>query len=260
MRHMVDNIKYYFKILNSIFVSSFKREMYFKSNFIIRIATDLVWYGLNLAFFQVIYMNSNGLGGWNINEVNFFMGNVFLIDSINMAFLYPNVQNIPYIIRMGDLDNVLLKPINSRFYISVRRINVSSLLNMFFGIGLIIFFGQKMNMSYNIGKLAVYLLLVVNGVLIMYSILFMAATLSIYVNKSEGLITTLFDIFNLGMKPDSIYGGIFKTIITYVVPLLIIVNFPVKYMTQKLADYNVLWSIIVTVLLLLVSDIFWKIS
>lgn len=260
MKHLADKAKLYRCVFLAIVKNSVDRELYYKANFFIRIATDLVWYILNLVFFQVIYMNSNGLGGWSLYDVIFFMGNVFIVDSLNMVFFYPNIMNIPGLVRSGELDNILLLPVNSRFFISLRKINISSLVNAGFGVLLVLYAGIKMNTEIHLLKIPVYLMLLANGVLLMYSILFIAATLSIYVKKSDGLITSLFDLFNLGMKPESIYGSLFRRIITYAFPLLVMVNFPVLYMIKTLLLLDIFWSVAVTAVLFLFSGWFWKTS
>jgi len=258
MELMVDNLKYYFKVIKLILKNSLIRDLTFKSNFFIRISTDLVWYVINILFFQIIYISSSGLGNWSIHEVTLFMGTMFIIDSLHMSIFYFNIFAIPQYIRDGTLDNFLLKPINSKFFISIRQISFSSFFNIFFGIFFVCYSSIQLNLDITIINITLYTLLVINGVVIMYSLLFIGAILSIHFSMTEGLMSAIFDLFQFGMKPEIIYNGILKLIITYIIPLLVIVNTPAKLLIDKISIYGVIWSFIASIGLYLFSNILWK--
>ncbi len=188
------------------------------------------------------------------------MGTMFIIDSLHMTFFYGNVMNIPQLVRTGGLDDILLKPVNSRILISMKQISLSSMINLIFGICLVIYSYMNLNITIRVSNVILYLILVINGVMIMYSILFMATTLSIFFGKTEELIMALFDIFQFGMKPEGIYKGVFKKVITYIIPLLVIANFPTIAVIGRLSMIHIVWGMIVTILLLVFSNILWNIS
>jgi len=257
---MVDNFLYYLKVFSIVIYNSLIKELTFRFNITIRIMTDITWYLVNILFFQVIYLNSNTILGWNLGEVMLFLGTMFIIDSLHMSFFYFNTLQIPYYIRTGLLDSFLIKPINTRFLISIRNINFSSLFNAAFGIFVVSLSIQELDLTLNFFYITIYILFIINGVLIMYSILFIGATLSIYFSRTEGLMNTFFEIFQFGMKPDIIYEGTVKFVMTYIIPVLVIVNFPTKILLNKLSIINSLWGFGISILLLIISHVFWKIS
>lgn len=257
---MVDNLVYYLKLISLIFHNSLIKELTFRFNMIIRVLTDITWYLVNIMFFQIIYLNSNTILGWNSWEIVLFLGTMFIIDSLHMSFFYFNTFKIPNYIRTGLMDSFLLKPVNTRFLISLRNVNFSSLINAVFGILVVLISLKKLNIILNLLNVFIYILLIINGVIIMYSLLFIGATMSIYFIRTEGLMNTFFEIFQLGMKPDIIYEGIVKLIITYIIPVLVIVNFPVKLILNRLSISDLIWGFGVTILLMTISHVFWKVS
>ncbi len=56
MKLLVDNLLYYMKIIKQIVKNSVSKEINSRGNFFIRIATDLLWYIVNVVFFEIIYM------------------------------------------------------------------------------------------------------------------------------------------------------------------------------------------------------------
>ncbi|MCK4261440.1 MAG: ABC-2 family transporter protein, partial [Halanaerobiales bacterium] len=213
----MDRIKHNIRIFIRILENCSIRELNFRINTLIRLCTDLVWYVINIIFFEIIYLNIKDIQGWNRWEVVLFLGTLFIIDSIHMSVFYFNVFNIPNHVRRGTLDGFLLKPVSAKYLISVRNISLSSLGNVIFGIFLVVLAANKLQLPFSIIHLLGYLLLLINGVVIMYSSLFLMATLSIYFIRTEGIMNMLFEVFQFGMKPDMIYQGASRFILTYII-------------------------------------------
>jgi ABC-2 type transport system permease protein len=158
------------------------------------------------------------------------------------------------------LDSFLLKPVNSRFLISIRNMSISSLGNCFFGIGVVVYSINKLGITIGVGQVLGYILLILSGILIMHSILFIASTTAIFFVKTGGLINTVFDIFQFGMKPDVIYNRITKIILTYIFPVLLIFNLPAKFLLNKITFESSLWGILFALTLVIISNYFWKVA
>ncbi len=66
------------------------------------------------------------------------MGTTWIINSIVQTFFMPNSEEFSELIRTGGLDFAMLKPIDTQFLISFRKVSWSSLANLLLGIVLIV--------------------------------------------------------------------------------------------------------------------------
>ena len=50
--------------------------------------------------------------GWDVHDMRVFMASLFMADVVYMIFIVENVDNLFSMVRMGDLDLYLTKPIS----------------------------------------------------------------------------------------------------------------------------------------------------
>ena len=105
---------------------------------------------MNVGFYLIIFQHTNSIGegsGWDREKFFLFIATTWFINSLVQAFFMPNAQEFSELIRTGGLDFALLKPIDTQFLISFRRIDWSALVEFLCRIGdrrcLAVFVGQS---------------------------------------------------------------------------------------------------------------------
>ena len=227
--------------------NSLIRDMTFRSNFVLDCISSLSWLLMNLGFYLIVFYHVTSIGvdtGWGRNEFFVFLATTWLINSIIQAFLMPNAQEFSELIRTGGLDFALLKPIDTQFLISFRRVEWSSLSN--FVLGLIILTYALFQLASRTDPvwqwswlgLALYFLYIACGVLLMYSLMICLAATSIWLGRNQSLYDFWFYITNFSRYPMEIYQGgwglpLWFTF-TFIVPVLVVVNVPARLLAQPL--------------------------
>ena len=102
---------------------------------------------MNWAFFKIIFAQGKNIAigkgtGWTENEFFIFLGTVWIINAIVQTFFMPNAQEFSELIRTGNLDFALLKPIDTQFLVSFPRMNWASLANFFLGVVVVAFYAN----------------------------------------------------------------------------------------------------------------------
>ena len=69
------------------------------------------------------------MGGWSKYQFFVFLATTLFINSLVQAFFMPNAEEFSELIRTGDLDFALLKPIDTQFLISLQKVDWSALAN-----------------------------------------------------------------------------------------------------------------------------------
>ena len=120
---MIKNFRRYARLLGSLARFSLAREMAFRSNFLVKVSVEVLWLGILLAFYKVVFAKTNVVAGWSEAEYLFFVGCFFAINGVIECLFLDNCNELAELVRTGDLDFLLLKPIDEQFLVSCRRID-----------------------------------------------------------------------------------------------------------------------------------------
>jgi ABC-2 type transport system permease protein len=127
----------YWKVFLTFARNSLIRDMTFRANFIFQCISSVSWTAMNVGFYLIIFQFTKTIGedtGWHRHEFFLFLATTWFINSIVQAFFMSNAEEFSELIRTGGLDFALLKPIDTQFLISFRRIEWSSLSNFVAGL------------------------------------------------------------------------------------------------------------------------------
>jgi ABC-2 type transport system permease protein len=225
--------------------NSLVRDMTFRTNFIIECITSLAWMGMNLGYYLLVFRFAPSIGegtGWGQYQFLIFLATTLFINSIVQAFFMPNCEEFSELIRTGNLDFALLKPIDTQFLVSLQKISWSSLANFFFGLLLLSVSLAKLDYWPSPIQVLLYPVYVGCGVAILYSLMIALAATSVWLGRNQTLYEFWFYITNFSRYPMEIYrgeiGGPLRWFFTFVIPLLVVVNVPARLMAQPFASQN----------------------
>ncbi|MEM6330713.1 MAG: ABC-2 family transporter protein [Planctomycetota bacterium] len=226
--------------------NSLIRDMTFRSNFIIEVLSSMAWMVMNLGFYLLIFQYAGNIGGWEKHQFFAFIATTMLINSMVQAMFMPNMQELSELVRTGGLDFALLKPIDTQFLISLRKISWSSLGNFTVAILLLVYAAPRIEGpgASPLG-MALYPLYIAAGVLILYSVMISLAATSIWMGRNQTLYDFWFYITNFSRYPMEIYNGtpgnpgtaLGRTLgftFTYIIPILVVINVPARIMAKPL--------------------------
>lgn len=275
---------HYGRVWMTFLRNSLIREMTFRGNLIITIVTRGFWFAAQLILFDIIYRNVNSINDWTREEYFAFMATGMLINAIVETFFMPNCANFSELIRNGNLDFVLLKPIDTQFLVSFEKVNLA-MLNQVLLAGALLFYSMSQLTHFDLGVLALqnlvhsgqwlsllgiccqgagqifmYCLLLAIGVAFFYSLMITLASSSIWFGRNQGLYDFWFYITVFARYPRSIYSGsptgeLLRFVFSYVIPILLVVTVPARQLLSKALDpsWITLVSVSVTLALLFIS-------
>src|SRR5687767_4351235 len=237
----------YLQVLLTLARNSLVREMTFRLNFLIECVSSLSWAAMNLGFYLLIFQFTGEIGhetGWHRYEFFTFLATTLLINSLVQAFFMPNCEEFSELIRSGNLDFAILKPIDTQFLISLQKVDWSALANFMLGVGLLVVSVWNLT-TRETNPLVIqphvfllYPFYVCCGVAILYSLMISLSATSIWLGRNQTLYDFWFYITNFSRYPMEIYEGTLGTplrlIFTYVVPVLVVVNVPARLLALPL--------------------------
>lgn len=250
----------YLEIYSIMLRNSLIREMSFKANFILWMLVEVLWFCGQIFFFSIIFGEVDKIGDWTKWEVVLLVGTHQMIAQLFQAFFFMNISNIPELVRTGKLDSLLALPIDSQFAVSTKQFGLDSLLNAMLGGGVVLFSLAKLDLVPGPGAVLLYLIALVFGVAIHYSIMLALAAVSFWIVRAQGLVYGYFNFLQIARYPDVIFPRLFRFIFGWIIPVIIVANIPSRILIKPLSDPGALMLQLVVAgsLALFLSRVFWR--
>lgn len=234
------------------------REMQFRVNFAIRVFTEVLWLGMLLVYFDAIYGNARDLGGWTHWQMLVLVGTNYVVNQLFEAFLFDNCVRLSEQIRLGELDFALVKPVEPQFLVSLRQTDFASLSQAGLGVALVAWALGHLEGGAGLGTLLLYALLVANGILILYGLLFSLATLTFWIGRASNLFELYYQFTHFTRYPAEIYRGVVRLLLLFAIPMLVVSNFPAKTLFGDLSPRWVAYGLAVGAVVFLFSTWLWR--
>lgn len=257
----------YGQVLLTFARNSLIRDMTFRTNFLLESLSSLSWTVMNVGFYLLVFHHTNSIGpdsGWGKFEFFVFLATTWFINSLVQAFFMPNAQEFSELIRTGNLDFALLKPIDTQFLVSFQRVDWSSLVNVAAGAVLLGISLWQLSIRPDNPlvlspiALLLYPFYILCGVGILYSLMISLAATSIWLGRNQSLYNFWFYITNFARYPMDIYqrgwGMVLWAVFTFVIPVLVVVNVPARLLARPM-DPRAWWEWPLTGFALLVTII-----
>jgi ABC-2 type transport system permease protein len=251
-------MKRYLKLYYHFLKNDLVRELEFRANFIIWSVFNLGWFLILLATVYLIFGQVNTLAGWSRAEVLLLTVIYSLFESFLSVFILRNVFRFAEMVRMGELDFVLLKPVNSRFFLSTRYVKFEKVFSLIAYLLLTVKFYSDLNISLTIGNLGGFLVVFISGLLIFYSLFYILATSNIWFINLFNLEFLCGSVVDAGKFPSYIFQGTFRAIFFYLIPVVCIATFPTLALMGKLSLPYIVLSVLTAVVFFTVSQILWR--
>jgi ABC-2 type transport system permease protein len=258
----------YLRVFLTFARNSLVRDMMFPANFIIEAISSFGWVLMNVGFYLLIFEYTDQIGtdstvgsAWDKHQFFVFIATSMLINAIVQMFFMTNADEFSELIRTGGLDFALLKPIDTQFLISLRRIEWASLAN-FVVAGVLMAYAlpRVEGFTLTFWQVLLYPFYVLAGVGILYSLTIVLAALSVWLGRNTSIYDFWFYITTFSRYPMEIYQGTLgdwlRRTFTFVLPILVVVNVPARLLAKPLRPeyaYLALFAISATVISLVAS-------
>jgi ABC-2 type transport system permease protein len=250
-------VRRYVRVLWLFWRSSLASELEYRFNFLLAVLSSLGHIAGNLFGLSLFYTGSGTLGGWPFHQALLVMGLFTILQGLSRVFSSPNLQRIVEHVRTGTLDFVLLKPIDTQFWLSTRRISPWGLPDVFIGFATVWFAAARLELP------AEHLLLAAGpfilSAIIQYSLWFMLASISIWYVKVHNVTEVLNGLLAAGRYPiDALPAGVYRFVFTFVVPVALLTTVPARVALGREAGHWLLYSALFAFAAFAFSRAFWR--
>lgn len=248
----------YLRLLGIFYQYSFQSELEYRTKFFANVFMSMFSLLSALLSVAVFFSHTDKIGDWTWPEVLMVVALYTLFSGIMEAILRPNVGAVLDQIRDGTFDFILLKPVNVQFIASLRTIIFWHLTDVVIGLGLIVYALAQMHIVPTLGQLATFLVMLLSATAIVYSIWLMMVSLAFWFVRLDNFTELFYAFYQAGRYPVTIYRGVVRALLTFIVPIAFVTTFPASALLGRLDPTTAPISIGLAVILFVLASRFWR--
>lgn len=227
------DMKRYLQLYYYFLKFSLSKALHFRIDFTFRIFMDLFFYASLLFFYKVIFHTTHLFAGWTSEQMQIFLATYFLIDAIDMTFIATNLWWLPIYVNRGDLDYHLIRPVSALFFLSLKEFAANSFLNFIITLAYLLWNILHYSCTLTVYNVLSYLLLICNGILMLYLIHFLFIIPIFFTQSPRGLEDLYLSMTRFLQNPEQIYAAPLRWCFKFLLPLSVIVSFPVQFLFNE---------------------------
>lgn len=236
---------------------SFSKAMEFRLDFFFRIIMDIFYYGINIGFYRILYIHTDLLGGWRMDQMMIFISGFLVIDAISMTVFANNLWMLPEYINKGELDYYLVRPVSSLFFLSVRDFAANSFVNLLMAVGIMIWTLARYPYPLSAGMILFFVVLIILGALLRYLVRMIFIIPIFWFHSGHGLEAVFFSLNRFIERPDRIFTGAVRVILTTVLPFSVMASFPARMLFEAFDPMILVHFCLVLLFFFIAVSWFW---
>ncbi|HET7099315.1 MAG TPA: ABC-2 family transporter protein [Patescibacteria group bacterium] len=223
--------------------------------FLVFLLGKTIRYFSYFGFLYFLVRGSNGFLGYNQNQVLFITATYIFIDTV-AQFFFRSVYTFRSIVVSGDLDLILIKPVNALFRVLLGGPDPIDFVTIPPILFVVIWIGSLMHPTTL--QVLLYILLLINGLLISAAFHIVVLSIGVITLEVDYLVMVYRDLSSMGRFPIDIYKQPLKGILTFVVPIGLMVSVPAKAFSGLLSPISFVGTIAIGIIVFILSLKFWN--
>ncbi len=249
---------HYFSLINSYFRIGILNELQYRANFWSNLLQSAVSLVLSLGGLGLVFSHTDTLAGWSASELLVLIGIYYMMSGVIATFIRPSMELFLQDVRNGTLDFVLIKPADAQFLVSIRRVSIWSLIDVIVGMVLVTTGLLRLQSSVSFWQAAGFLVVLIAGVIIVYSFWIILSTVAFWFIKIENILVIFQSMYQAGRWPVSIYPSFLRVALTFLVPVAFAVTVPAEVLVGRATPLTLLTAILVALIIFLIARWFWN--
>lgn len=215
-------------------------------------------FGLFLLFLLAIAEKVQKVSGFSVWVMVLFFSTFNLVDILAQFFLR-EVYRFRYYVLSGDFDYFLVKPISPLFRSLFGGSDILDLPLLLASIVMIVLSTLNIH-TINFDSLVKFIFLILNASLIALSFHIFVLGMGILTTEVDNTLWLYRDLTQMARIPVDIYKEPLRSIITFVIPVGVMITFPAKALLGILSFQLIIISFLIGVIMFILSLKFWQFS
>jgi ABC-2 type transport system permease protein len=248
----------YVRIWGAQFRASVAAAMQYRANFVIELTVGLAWNALSLLPLLVLFDQRESVAGWDRPSALMVMAYFMAVNAVLEGVIGPSLVQLINGIRTGSFDYVLLKPADAQFLVTATTYAPEKVFSLLAAIAIAVYAFAERGHGPRLVELALGLGLFLAGVIAVSSLWIACAAITFWVVRLESLLHLLGSVFDAARWPVHVYRGVWRIVLTFVIPLAIMTTFPAMAMLGRLDARTATATVAGVLATVVISRLVWR--
>jgi ABC-2 type transport system permease protein len=253
MKSIIKVLKIWLKIVKM----SFARLSVYRLSFLLHLLGSLIWLVRQVVFFEALFLQIDLFAGYSKADMYLLLGINQLVYLIYTMVIVAK-RNLGSLIRNFDLDNYLLKPVNSMLFVTLDRVRLEEIFMITGVIGNFAAAFAIEDYSINFWRIFLFLILFVLSLVNLYLVSLIFRLVAFWVVNSDFNYFLDQNWTMMRMPRDFLRNRLLSFIFTAVIPLLLLMNVPFQALAGGLEGEFITVLSANSIVLYFLSDFMWK--
>lgn len=210
-----------------------RARLQYRSDFILWFLQGVTYQVLGLTFVWAVLARFHVVRGWTTDQVLFMYGLRLLAHSLYLP-LFWNITTIPQMVRQGNFDRVLLRPINALVQVLLQGFSANSMGDLLVSFTLLGIAQRALHIRWTPATICFLTLVVVGGALLEAGLQLAISALSLRFIATGQLNNWADEVVNsFANYPVTIFGTTLQYLFTFIMPIAFLSCFPSAVFLNK---------------------------
>lgn len=220
-------LRRYIGLYKAYFRANLLSLMSYRLDFIIRNTCNLILILASLGVVGLVYENVESIKGWRFEQVLVIYALTSMSRSLFHLFCI-NVVSIGTYVRQGDLDRILLRPVNPLFQLVADYLDNDDWGELVLGIGLLAYSFRQAGLPLDFRTVLWVLVIAVCGSAIYFAIHLAFSTSGFWIVQNKPIEQMAWELDRFTTYPVTVYAPALRFVLTWLIPLGFVAFYPAE--------------------------------
>jgi ABC-2 type transport system permease protein len=250
----------YLRLLWLFAQTEFQFAVEYRANLVLDLFEEVVVVATSLIAVTVLFTHTSTLNGWSFGQMIVLLGVYYLLQGAQSVVFEVSLERFMEHIRLGTLDFILIKPVNSQFMVSTRHVQLAQVAQVAFGVGLIGVGVVQVGEVVGLGEMLRFSITLVCGLSLVYCVILILATIAFWATRIENLLAIFWSFLDAGRFPVDVYPGWLRLTLSTVVPIGVAVTVPAQAVAGRLDNLGLLVMLVGSAAVFAFATWFWQVG
>ncbi len=221
------------------------------------IPSKLIRMGLFFVFALSLFRPDTTIVGYSSGEALLFFAVMNIID-VMLQIFYRGLTDHPRIVKNGDFDFILTKPVNPLLWSTFRIVDLLDIITAPAAFTLFFYALKQANVIVTLQTGILTLFLFILSFILSICSNIIIASLAFWTTETEHVWRTYREVTYAARFPTEVFPSLARTIFTYLIPIFVIVSFPTKALLHRLSLFEIIWAFLITIITVICALVIWK--
>lgn len=217
----------YVRLLRRYWQLAIARETQYRANFIALGVVGIVETIVTVLPMLLLFGFTDALDGWTRGETIALVGLYRTAIALYELFAGNGVLRLSSDVNSGDLDLLLIRPVNAQFLVTFRYVSLFQIVNVLIGMLVFVIGLAQSEMTFAWQALVQTVVIFASGMVLLGAVISAGAYIAFRATTVEQLPWAVMDIAQMGQYPISFYPGPVRSVLTIIVPVAFVTTIPI---------------------------------